>query len=142
MAELSNIYEEQEGPKGPDLDVVVEVPRHALGLDDGFVVPVADRLEKDGRKIQRAISPHEPERGIRLRLPADFPSGGTLRFRRQGGLPERDGHAGDLYVKVRITDVAPAPHWSRRVALGLALIIVAVWTSLAVAAVSGWGLPR
>ena len=142
MPELSNIFEETEGPRGPDLDVTVEVPRTALGGDDGVVVPVPAQLTKGGHRIHRAVSPHEPKQSVRLRLPADFPSGGTVRLRGQGGLPPSQGHAGDLYVKVRLVDSALKPHWTRRLALLIALIVVSSATLLAVAAVAGWGLPR
>ena len=142
MAELSNIFDDNDGPKGPDLDVTVDVPRQALGLQDGVVVPVPDQLKKNGRQIVRALSPHEPKQSVRLRLPADFPNGGTVRLRGQGGLPPHQGFPGDLYVKVRLIDGAVRPHWTRRVALMVAVFVVATWTLLAFAAINGWGLPR
>ena len=142
MAELSNIFEEVDGPKGPDLDVTVEVPRRALGADDGVVVPVPAQLTKDGHRIHRAVSPHEPKQAVRLRLPSDFPNGGTVRLRGQGGLPPNEGNAGDLYVKVRLVDGEPEPHWSRRAALLAASLVLVTASLFAVAALSGWGLPR
>lgn len=143
MTELSNIFEEEPvGPKGPDLDVTVEVPRSALGAEDGVVVPIPAQLNKNGHRIHRAVSPHEPKQAVRLRLPADFPNGGTVRLRGQGGLPPNQGRAGDLYVKVRLVDGEPTPHWTRRVALLVAAFVLVTWALLAVAAVSGWGLPR
>ncbi|MEL7367929.1 MAG: DnaJ C-terminal domain-containing protein [Myxococcota bacterium] len=142
MVELSNIFEDHaDGPKGPDLDVTVDVPKQALGGDDGVVVPVPAQLDKDGRKIFRAVSPHEPKQAVRLRLPADFPNGGTVRLRGQGGLPTSQGNAGDLYVKVRLVDEAQRPHWTRRAALLAAAMVVSFWIMLAVAGLSGWGLP-
>ncbi len=143
MAELSNIFEEEEGgPKGPDLDVTVEVPRRALGAEDGVVVPIPAQLTKDGHRIHRAVSPHEPKQAVRLRLAADFPNGGTVRLRGQGGLPPNQGQAGDLYVKVRLVDGALEPHWTRRAGLIAASLVLATASLLAVAALSGWGLPR
>ncbi len=141
MAELANIFDDIEGPRGPDLDVTVEVHRTALGAENGVVVPIPAQLVKDGHRIHRAVSPHEPKQAVRLRLPSDFPNGGTVRLRGQGGLPPSAGHPGDLYVKVRLVDGPQRPHWSRRMALVGAFLFVAVWTMLAVAGISGWGLP-
>lgn len=140
MSELSNIFEEPEGPRGPDLDVTVDVPRSALGLSEGVVVPIPAQLTKNGHRIHRAVSPHEPKQAVRLRLPPDFPNGGTIRLRGQGGLFPSKGHPGDLYVKVRLVDVPAGPNWKRRLTLFVALFVVSSATLLAVAALAGWGL--
>ena len=103
---LGNIFDaagDTTGPRGPDLKVQVDVPRDALGIPDGFAVPVPTAMELDGEPVPRRLGPGESGGFVRLHLPEGFTDGATLRLRGQGG--QRDGgSAGDLYVTVRLTD--------------------------------------
>ena len=108
MGELGSIFAGEPGnedkPRGEDLYFVVDVPRNYLGDDDGFVADLPEEIEKDGRMVRRAVVAGDD--GVPLRLPEDFPSGRTLRLRRQGGVVE-GGIPGDLYVKVELVDPEP-----------------------------------
>lgn len=98
---------EAGAPRGPDLCVSVEVPRSALGRDDGFVVQLPDTLAVDGAEVARASDPHAPQGGIRLHLAATLPDRATLRLRGQGGVIE-GGAPGDLLVTIAVVDDPPA----------------------------------
>jgi hypothetical protein len=103
MGELGSIFAEEAGdeskPRGEDLYFVVEVPRNYLGDPDGFVADIPEEIEKDDVMVRRVVMPGDD--GVPLRLPEDFPTGRTLRLRRQGGVCE-EGLPGDLYVKVEL----------------------------------------
>lgn len=106
MGELGSIFAEDPGaeskPRGEDLYFVVDVPRNYLGDPDGFVAEIPEEIDKDGVMVKRVVI--DGDDGVPLRLPEDFPSGRTLRLRRQGGVRD-DGVPGDLFVKVEL--VAP-----------------------------------
>ena len=131
MGELGSIFEgegdgEGDKPRGPDLNVKVEVPRDALGRDGGFLAPVPLDLEYAGEKARRHTEPGG-EAGVRLFLPAQFKTGATLRLRRQGGV-HADGVPGDLFVKIEIVEPPPKPFpW------GLVVVAVALAAGLVVA---------
>lgn len=108
MAELGSILaasEADDGPRGADLRVEVEVPRGALGTESGFEVPVPREIEHAGELVERAPSPLESGDVVTLRLPAQFPDGGTIKLRGQGGV-HPEGRPGDLLVTVQLTDAA------------------------------------
>jgi hypothetical protein len=103
MGNLGSIFAEDpadaDKPRGEDLYFVVEVPRNYLGDPDGFLADIPEEIEKDGVMVKRAVVPGDD--GVPLRLPEDFPSGRTLRLRRQGGVVE-GGLPGDLFVKIEL----------------------------------------
>ncbi len=108
MAELGNILatpQSDDGPRGPDLQVEVEVPRRALGTEAGFEAPVPREIEHGGELIERAASPLEDGEVVTLRLPEGFPDGGTIKLRGQGGV-HAEGRPGDLLVTVRLVDTS------------------------------------
>lgn len=110
MGSLGSVLEpERSGSKGPDLRVEVDVPRAALGHAHGVALEVSDTLVgDDGRSHARVPSPHDPPGEVRLHLPASFPDGGVLKLRGQGARGDAS-RAGDLLVRVRLTDDAYAP---------------------------------
>lgn len=107
MGELGSIYADTpaDTERGPDLRVTVDVPRVALGEEDGVEVCVPWELERlDGLgSARRVASPFEKGDVVTLRLPHGFPDGGTLKLRGQGSDHEADS-AGDLLVTVRLVD--------------------------------------
>ena len=149
MGQLGNILEESpEGVRrGPDLRAEVEVPRAALGSDEGhdawvpLELPLADDPE---RKAERVVSPLDDGERIPLRLPESFPDRGVLKLRGQGGRVE-GGVPGDLLLRIRIVEgsvAAPttgtgnaASMRSRRAIVGVLLLVLggllflALWTS-------------
>jgi hypothetical protein len=110
MGELGSIFTEDEATgspsRGEDLYFVVEVPRSEIGDDAGFVAEIPLEIDKDGVMVRRAVVDGDDD-GVPLHLPADFPSGRTLRLRRQGGTCE-GGVPGDLFVKVELVGSARA----------------------------------
>lgn len=143
MAELGNVLEpESEGPRGPDLYVEVEVPRAALGETDGYRVDVPRKIAAAGGYVERVSSPHDEGDQVLLHLPDDFPDGGTLKLRGQGGpCEDGDGPPGDLLVEVELTG-GPLV---RSDPTALAGRQVPVWMSVAgfialAAAVAAWAL--
>jgi len=105
MAELGNVLEpETDAPRGQDLMVQVKVPRAALGHPDGYHVPIPRMIAAEGGYVERVASDHDDDDGVVLHLPEDFPSGGALKLRGQGGACEDDeGVPGDLLVEVELT---------------------------------------
>ncbi len=107
MAELGSILADPEAgsdaPRGPDLHVEVEVPRAALGAEDGFEAPVPREVGHGGERVARASSPLEDGEVVTLRLPESFPDGGTIKLRGQGGT-HPEGRPGDLLVTVSLAD--------------------------------------
>lgn len=143
MAELGNILEpEDDDARGPDLSVEVRVPRHALGDPDGYRVPIPRRIAAEGGYVERVPSPHDDPDTVTLHLPEDFPSGGTLKLRAQGGeTHDGEGRPGDLLVKIELTGSPLA----LADPMALAGQRMPMWTSVAgflalVAALLAWAL--
>lgn len=147
MGQLGNILEEAPRGvrRGPDLRAEVEVPRAALGSDEGHdaIVPLELPVADDpGRRAARVVSPFDDGERIPLRLPESFPDRGVLKLRGQGGKAE-DGVPGDLLVRIRIVDrpvavtvtANAASMRTRRAIIGVVLLVVgglvfvALWTS-------------
>ncbi|MCB9524706.1 MAG: hypothetical protein H6702_15215 [Myxococcales bacterium] len=131
MSELGSIYEDagDEAP-GPDLHTVLEIPRGDLGKAVKVKVPLALPMD-DGELIERADRAGEGD-VITLQLPAELPDGATLRLRGEGGVVD-GGPGGDLYLQIRLVDVAPP---TRPVGGWLVAGLVML------AAVAGWVLTR
>lgn len=117
---LANVFDavRSEGPRGEDLRTRVQVPRRALGLAAGVRVHVPVRLQKDGRAIDRHVADGDGEE-ISLHLPHEFPSGGVLRLRGQGGRRD-DGVPGDLLLEVELVET---PRMDRRWLWPLAAVV-------------------
>lgn len=106
MAELGSVFEADEGPRGPDLRVSVEVPRAALGAS--FHAPVPERLAADGELIERVQHGRDEPGFVELHLPESLPDRAILRLRGQGGASANEGEsAGDLLVVVELVDRPP-----------------------------------
>ncbi len=105
MAELGSVFEADEGPRGPDLRVSVEVPRAALG--HGFRAPVPERLAADGELVERATVGDDEPGFVTLHLPEALPERAALRLRGQGGVGADGQRAGDLLVLVELVDRPP-----------------------------------
>ena len=118
MTGLGNVFDAAEGdeetPRGPDLEIDVEVPRSALGREGGYEVEVAPQLPVDaaGALVTRHVAPGDPDDRLRLHLSAAIPDKARLRLRGAGGVVE-GGRPGDLFVTVTVVDDPP-----RRIALG------------------------
>lgn len=111
MSQLGSIFEPEPeaGPRGRDLRAEVTVPGWALGHDDGCAVEVPRELPALGGYARRVASDFDTGDDVQLRLPADFPDGGTLRLRGQGEAVE-GGRAGDLLLTIRVEgERRPAP---------------------------------
>jgi hypothetical protein len=105
VAELGSVFEgDDEGPRGPDLRVSVEVPRAALGAT--LHAPVPARIAFEGELVERAVQEGEQPGQIVLHLPEQLPPRALLRLRGQGGR-SLDAKPGDLLVLVEIVDRAP-----------------------------------
>lgn len=110
MSELGNIFEgldEAEASnasktRGPDLVTEVVVQRKDLGAPEGQRVDVPRTLPGPEGPVARAESPHDEGDLIVLHLPDDFPEGGALKLRRQGGVSPDGGPPGDLIVRVSL----------------------------------------
>lgn len=105
MGELGSIYDEpgDEAP-GPDLHTVLEIPRGDLGKPVKVKVPLVLPTE-EGELIERADRAGEGD-VVTLNLPTDLVDGATLRLRGEGGVVD-GGPGGDLYLLVRLIEVAP-----------------------------------
>jgi DnaJ-class molecular chaperone len=133
VGELGSIFEADDEqrvgrPRGPDLLVTVDVPRQALGTQEGFTAAVPETLEHDGEPVSRAPSP-DGESGVRLFLPETLPAGAVLRLRGQGGV-HPDGVPGDLMVRVNVVEPPP-----RTVDLRLAISVAAVLLAIVLVAI-------
>lgn len=107
VAELGSVFEdegEDEGPRGADLRVSVEVPRAALG--GTLRAPVPARIAVDGQLVERAVLEGDEPGRIVLHLPEQLPERAMLRLRGQGGVCS-EGRAGDLLVVVELVDRPP-----------------------------------
>ncbi len=105
MTELGSVFEADDGPRGPDLRVTVEVPRAALGA--GFRAPVPERLAADGELVERMMLGDDEPGFVVLHLPEQLPDRALLRLRGQGGVGAEGQGAGDLLVLVELVDRAP-----------------------------------
>ena len=89
------------GPAG-DLYIAVEVAPHPRFRRDGddlhLTVPVAIHEAALGAKIELSSF----DGPVRLRLPPGTQSGQRFRLRERGAPSPRDGHRGDLVIKVRL----------------------------------------
>ncbi|MBL8969338.1 MAG: hypothetical protein JNK56_02075 [Myxococcales bacterium] len=121
MSQLGSIFEpEGGGPRGRDLRAEVRVPAWACGQDDGYRVEVPRELPALGGYARRVASGLDTGDELQLRLPPDFPDGGTLRLRGQGEASEAsDGRPGDLLLTVHLdlTQTTPPPGSRRTPAL-------------------------
>ena len=109
MAELGSVFDEDgDGPRGPDLRIVVEVPRAALGNTLSTRVP--RRLAADGDLVDRVIDEtlEDPEM-LLVHLPDTLPDRAGLRLRSQGGIGPDGGRPGDLHVVCELVDRPPHP---------------------------------
>lgn len=103
MAELGSVLApEEDGPRGEDLVYTVEVPKGALGHPEGVWVDVPEKVEHAGERVRRVVSDEDGER-VHLLLPESFPENGAVKLRGQGA-PHASGSAGDLILRVRLTD--------------------------------------
>jgi hypothetical protein len=108
VAELGSVFEADEGARGPDLRVSVEVPRAALGAS--FRAPVPQRLAADGELVERVLLGDDEPGFVELHLPESLPDRAVLRLRGQGGAGAGEGEAaGDLLVVVELVDRPPRP---------------------------------
>ena len=103
MSQLGSIFEPDPGtgPRGRDLRAEVTVPGASLGDPDGHPVAVPLELPALGGYATRAVSDFDHGETLQLRLPLDFPDGGTLRLRGQGE-PLDGGRPGDLLLTVHV----------------------------------------
>jgi len=103
VSQLGSIFEPDPGvgPRGRDLRAGVTVPGWALGHDEGCSVEVPRDLPALGGYAQRVTSDFDAGDAVQLRLPANFPDGGTLRLRGQGEAAE-GGRAGDLLLTIHV----------------------------------------
>ena len=139
MAQIGNVLAPSEdGPRGEDLSVTVEVPRAALGLPEGYRVTVPRKVPHAGELVLRTLSGSESGEEVHLSLPADFPENGALRLRGQGAVRE-GGSPGDLLVRVHLTDEPLARGGGSSLRLRpLAIVLVVVLAAaLAYAALAG-----
>jgi len=106
VSQLGSIFEPDPGvgPRGRDLRAEVTVPGWALGHEDGCSVEVARELPALGGYARRVTSDFDAGDTMQLRLPAEFPDGGTLRLRGQGEATEANegGRAGDLLLTIHV----------------------------------------
>lgn len=111
MSQLGSIFEpETAGPRGRDLRAEVSVPGSACGSDDGCLVEVPRELPALGGYARRVDSGLDTGDAVHLRLPHDFPDGGTLRLRGQGEASEAEnGRPGDLLLTVNVAGPRPPP---------------------------------
>jgi hypothetical protein len=101
-----------EGTRGEDLRTRVRVPRWTLGHPDGANPELGRWVDGAERLVQS-----DDDSRVPLHLPADFPDGGTLRLRGQGGVSPDGGPAGDLYLQIKLVDEPePADAKARRLA--------------------------
>lgn len=109
MSQLGSIFEpDSGGPRGRDLRAEVRVPGLACGHPDGHLVEVARELPALGGYARRVDSPLDTGDAVHLRLPHDFPDGGTLRLRGQGEASEHsDGRPGDLLLTIHVDGPRP-----------------------------------
>jgi hypothetical protein len=105
VAELGSVFEADEGPRGPDLRVSVEVPRAALGAT--VQLPVPERIAADGELVERAVIGDDDPGLVTLHLPETLPNGAVLRLRGQGGLGAGGERPGDLWVVTELVDRPP-----------------------------------
>jgi hypothetical protein len=105
VAELGSVFEADEGPRGPDLRVSVEVPRAALGAT--VQLPVPERIAADGELVERAVIGDDDPGLVTLHLPESLPDGAVLRLRGQGGLGAAGERPGDLWVVTELVDRPP-----------------------------------
>ena len=102
VAELGSVFEpEAEGPRGEDMHVRVDVPRAALGHTDGVRVHIPERIPHAGERVARTLD-DAGEHPV-LHLSEDFPQDGAVKLRGCGA-PHPTGSAGDLIVRVNLTD--------------------------------------
>jgi len=111
VSQLGSIFEpETAGPRGRDLRAEVTVPGSACGTAEGCRVEVPRELPALGGYARRVDSGLDIGDAVELRLPADFPDGGTLRLRGQGEASEADGgRPGDLLLTVHVHGPRPPP---------------------------------
>ena len=111
MSQLGSIFEpEVDGPRGRDLRAEVRVPAWACGHDDGFTVEVPQELPALGGYARRVGSGFDTGDNVHLRLPANFPDGGTPRLRGQGAASEAgDGRPGDLLLTIHLDQAQTTP---------------------------------
>lgn len=105
MSQLGSIFEPETGtgPRGRDLRAEVTVPAWACGHPAGYSVDVPRELPALGGYARRVVSSFDTGDAVTLRLPSDFPDGGTLRLRGQGEAPEAaDGSPGDLLLTIHV----------------------------------------
>jgi hypothetical protein len=97
--ELGNVFDavQNDGPRGPDLYLDVDIPRAALGSVHHAHIP----LTIDG--TPRA-DPHGDGDSVPVNLPQSVQSGSTLRLRGMGGVGPRGGAAGDLYLTLKLVE--------------------------------------
>lgn len=104
MAELGSVFEEAPGgTRGPDLRAEVEVSARALGEPDGVAVSLPATLSSPDGPLPWTRREGDATDGVRVHLPPQFPSGGVLRLRGQGGRRPEDDAPGDLWLTVRVT---------------------------------------
>lgn len=111
MSQLGSIFEpDSGGPRGRDLRAEVRVPGSACGHPGGHLVEVPQELPALGGYARRVSSGFDTGDAVHLRLPADFPDGGTLRLRGQGEASEHEGgRPGDLLLTIHVDGPRPAP---------------------------------
>lgn len=127
MSGLGSIYEADDGSlKGRDLRYAVSLRRDAL--DGPVEVEVPLELPLGDERVARAVGPGESGALLTLNLPADVPSGATLRLRGQGEDIE-DGRPGDLYLSVTVTEKPgpQAPYGGWLVAGAVVVLGVLAW---------------
>lgn len=121
MSQLGSIFEpETAGPRGRDLRAEVRVPAWACGHPDGYSVEVPRELPAPGGYARRVHSGLDTGDVVHLRLPANFPDGGTLRLRGQGEASEAaDGRPGDLLLTINLDLAQTTPPPGSRIAAAL-----------------------
>lgn len=133
MTGLGNVFEaadtDEAQPRGPDLEIDVEVPRSALGREGGFDAQVPAALPHAGDLVARHVEPGDPTDRVCLHLSRAMPDKARLRLRGSGGVRD-EGRPGDLFVTVTVVDDPP-----RRVALVWWLVLAAFVAAGLVAAI-------
>lgn len=90
----------EPGSRGPDLCARVEVSRAAITGGEGVVVSLASQLDGPGGPMEWTHRSEDPPGSVTLHIGTDFPEGGVIRLRGQGGCREGDSAPGDLHIEV------------------------------------------
>ena len=122
----------EPGSRGPDLRARVEVSHAAISEGEGVVVSLASQLDGPGGPMAWAHRSEDPPGSVTLHIGTDFPEGGVIRLRGQGGCRDGDSAPGDLHIEVCFR--APQGPGERWLAMPVAVRVLVVLAGASVVA--------